>query len=114
MAWSRFGVGAHIGRVLAAELETERREGAGRRALDGAPAGDGAGEVAMIDEAARRGCGSSGRGSACRFWNRPFGSPARSIAIWKRSPASSVCDACFSSTALPAMSAGTMVLMAVR
>ena len=40
--------------------------------------------------------------------------PARSMAIWKRSPASTVCEACFSSTALPAMSAGTMVLMAVR
>src|SRR6478609_7706102 len=26
-----------------------------------------------------------------RFWNRPFGIPARSIAIWKRSPASTVC-----------------------
>ena len=45
------GVRAHIGRVLAAELEPERGEGARRCALDGAPAGDGAGEVAVIDEA---------------------------------------------------------------
>src|SRR3712207_8157673 len=42
---------AHIGRILAAEFEPERREGARRRALDGAPSGDGAGEVAVIDEA---------------------------------------------------------------
>ena len=43
------GVGAHIGRVLAAELEPERGEGAGGGALDGAAAGDRAGEVDVVD-----------------------------------------------------------------
>ena len=43
------GVGQHIGRVLAAELEAERHEGAGRRLLDGAAAGDRTGEVDMVD-----------------------------------------------------------------
>jgi len=49
-----------------------------------------------------------------RFWNRPFGRPALSKAAWKRSPTSSVCAACLRITALPAISAGTMVLTAVR
>ena len=43
------GVGQHIGRVLAAELQAERREGAGRRLLDRAAAGDRAGEVDVVD-----------------------------------------------------------------
>ena len=48
------------------------------------------------------------------FWNTPFGRPAFSNACAKRSPTSSVCAACFRMTVLPAISAGTMVLTAVR
>ena len=43
------GVGAHVSRVLAAELEPERGEGAGGGALDGAASGHGAGEVDVVD-----------------------------------------------------------------
>ena len=43
------GVGAHIGRVLAAELEPDRGEGSRGGALDGAAAGDGAGEIDVVD-----------------------------------------------------------------
>ncbi len=45
------GVFSHIGRILAAELEPERGEGAGGGALDGAAAGDRAGEVDVVDPA---------------------------------------------------------------
>ena len=43
------GVGAHIGWILAAKLEPDRGEGAGRCALDGAAAGDRAGEIDVVD-----------------------------------------------------------------
>ena len=43
------GVGPHIGRILAAELEPERGERAGGGALDGAAAGDRAGEIDVVD-----------------------------------------------------------------
>jgi hypothetical protein len=43
------GIGPHIGRVLAAELEAERRERAGRGALDAAAAFDRAGEIDVVD-----------------------------------------------------------------
>ena len=43
------GVGQHIGRILAAELEAERGEGAGRGALDRLAARDRAGEVDVVD-----------------------------------------------------------------
>ena len=45
------GVCAHIGRILAAELEPERGESAGGGALDGAAAGDRAGKVDVVDPA---------------------------------------------------------------
>jgi hypothetical protein len=43
------GVGADIGRILAAELEAERGEGAGSGAFDPAAALDRAGEVDVVD-----------------------------------------------------------------
>ena len=43
------GVGHDIGRVLAAELQAERGEGAGGGALDPPPALDRAGEVDVVD-----------------------------------------------------------------
>ena len=54
------------------------------------------------------------RWSSTMCWNTPLGTPARSIAIWKRSPVRIVCEAALSITTLPAISAGTMVLTAVR
>ncbi len=48
------------------------------------------------------------------FWNTFFGRPAASNALAKRSPTRSVWAACFRITVDPAMSAGTMVLTAVR
>ncbi len=47
-----------------------------------------------------------------RLLKRPSGRWAKAWA--RRSPASGVWLACFSTTALPAISAGTMVLIAVR
>ena len=108
------GVGAHIGRVLAAELEAERREGAGRGALDRAAAGDRAGEVDVIDRAPSR---SASRSSSCvedEVLEQALRQAGRVEGLWKRSPTSSVCAACFRITALPAISAGTIVLTAVR
>ena len=49
-----------------------------------------------------------------RCWNTPFGSFARSNACWNRSATSSVEAACFSTTVLPAISAGMTELTAVR
>ena len=48
-AWSSLASAQHIGRILAAKLEPERGEGAGGRALDGAAAGDRAGEIDVVD-----------------------------------------------------------------
>src|SRR5262249_56833962 len=45
------GVGPDIGRVLAAELKSGRGEGAGGGTLDGAAAGDRAGEIDVVDAA---------------------------------------------------------------
>ena len=107
------GVGADIGRVLAAELEPERREGAGRGPLDGAAAGDRAGEVDVVDLA--RADQLLGllvdQDEILEQALRQAGAPNASA---NRSPTSSVCAACFRITALPAIRPGTMVLIAVR
>ena len=50
----------------------------------------------------------------CRTWNTPAGSPAASKAAAKRSAHSGVWCECFSTTALPAINAGTMPFTAVR
>ncbi|ODN69627.1 hypothetical protein A6302_03047 [Methylobrevis pamukkalensis] len=47
-------------------------------------------------------------------WNTAFGRPAWSKAFWKRSATSSVWSECFSTTALPAISAGITELTVVR
>ena len=107
------GVGADIGRVLAAELEAERREGPGRCALDLASAGDRAGEVGMVDEARAENAARSGRGQD-EVREHALGQAGLVHRHRKRSPARIVCVACLRMTALPAMSAGTMVLTAVR
>ena len=73
-------VGAHIGRVLAAKLKPDAREGAGRRALDRLAGRDRAGEADLIDRAGADQLGGVvvARASACG--TGPFGNPALSIA----------------------------------
>ena len=46
-------IGAHIGRVLAAELQPDAREGAGRSPLDRLPGRDRAREADLVDAARR-------------------------------------------------------------
>ena len=66
------GVGTHVGRVLAAQLEPDGGEGACRRALDGAPALDATGESHMIDHAiADDQLGAAMVSTMC--WNTPLG-----------------------------------------
>ncbi len=49
-----------------------------------------------------------------KFWKTSAGTPASAKARTIRSPTSSVCVACLITTALPAISAGATVLIAVR
>ena len=106
-------VGADIARVLASELEADAEKAARGGGLDRATALDGAGEIDLINARLARiavvcACVST------RFWNSPSGRPAKSKARWKRSPTNNVCAACLRITALPAISAGTIELTAVR
>jgi hypothetical protein len=106
-------VGQHIGRVLAAELQPQRGEGAsGRLSIARPPATEPVKLMwSIVPEPSSV---SVWPWFSTMFWNRPLGRPALSKAAWKRSPTSSVWAACFRITALPAISAGTMVLTAVR
>ena len=107
------GVGPHIGRVLAAKLEPERREGAGGGALDAAAAFDRAGEVDVVD--LPRADQLFGVGMAQNeVLEQPVRQAGAFIASAKRSPTSRVWRACLRITALPAMRPGTMELTAVR
>ena len=106
-------VGQHIGRVLAAEFQAERHEGSRRGLFDGAAAGHRAGEVDMVDLAgAEQSFGL--RVVQHDVLENAFRQPGLLEGLAKRSPTSSVCAACLRITVEPAISAGTIVLTAVR
>jgi hypothetical protein len=109
----KVSIGAHIGRVLAAELEADPDEAAGRRLLDRGAPGDGAreGDRAM---ASRRIASPVVPCDMCTAWSSPSGRPAVFAASSIRSEQSGVWCECLRITALPAISAGTMALTAVR
>ena len=108
------GVVPHVHRIAAAELEPHADETRGRRALHGAAAGDRARERDEVDariaddeiRVLMRGMQDLER--ALRAVPRPSRHSA------KRSAASGVCAECFSTTTLPAMSAGTTLFTAMR
>jgi hypothetical protein len=108
------GVGPHIGRVLAAEFEAERGEGAGGgRSIRRPPSTE---PVKLMWSICPDPISFSvSAWLSTRFWNSPSGSPAAAMnASAKRSPTSSVCEACLRMIELPAISPGTIELIAVR
>src|SRR3954463_129887 len=107
------GVGPDIGRVLAAELEPDADEAAGRCLLDRCPAGDRAGEGDVVDAELRINAAVVAC-DMCTALRSPSGSPAAFAASSIRSAQSGVWCECLRTTALPAISAGTTALTAVR
>ena len=108
------GVVAHVRRIAAAELEPDADEARGGRALHGMAAGDRAGERDEVDAriADRRARCLRDSVQHLEHAVRQAGFAAAQLA--KRSAHSGVCAECLSTTALPAMSAGTTLLTAMR
>ena len=107
------GVVAHIGRILAAELEPRADEAIGCRALHGVPARDRAGEgheidTRVADDTLRV------RVAQVQRLEHALRQAGLAQASSKRSAHSGVWAECLSTTALPAMSAGTTLFTAVR
>ena len=110
----QIGIVAHVDRIAAAELETHTDEALRGDALHGArpPATDPV--KATKSTRGSRMTRSVSACSRCSTVNTPAGRPAAAKHSAKRSPHSGVCAECFSTTALPASSAGTTLLTAIR
>ena len=107
------GVGHHIGRVLAAEFQAEPSEGARRGALDDPSAGHRAGEVDEVDLSEAISVSVwSWRGT--RLWNKPLRQTRLDEGVSETFADQQRLGRMLEITALPAISAGTMVLIAVR
>ena len=110
------GVGAHVGRVLAAEFEARRRvKCRPRRARPRARPRTEPVKFTWSTRGRTRSRAAACAWSSTRCWKRPCGqaAPRRRPRRSARRPAASA-PACFRITALPAISAGTIELTAVR
>ena len=113
IACARLASCAHVGRIAAAEFEAGADEAIRRRALHRVAAGDRAGErdeidARVADHALRV------RVAQVQRLERALGQAGLAQAFLEALGASGVWAECFSTTALPAISAGTTLLTAIR